>query len=91
MIFYFFLSSIKFQCFFLQFLYPDSGIVFEDIVTYMCLPGYDMIGDQTLTCLANGKWIDPVAGIIFHFMKCFQNQRQYINQAVNLLLLHRFR
>ena len=33
-----------------------SNTVFMSTVMYTCQPGYNPVGDRTITCLANGQW-----------------------------------
>ena len=30
-----------------------------DIVSYICNPGFELMGAQTLTCQSDGTWSDP--------------------------------
>ncbi|XP_066300019.1 sushi, von Willebrand factor type A, EGF and pentraxin domain-containing protein 1-like [Branchiostoma lanceolatum] len=33
---------------------------FRNVVTFHCLPGYELIGDESLTCQADRKWSGPL-------------------------------
>ncbi len=60
LILYFSILLIAVDCGFLQ--TPDNsrvtitGTVVNSIATYSCFPGYELVGDETRTCVANGQW-----------------------------------
>ncbi|KAG7461968.1 hypothetical protein MATL_G00196770 [Megalops atlanticus] len=37
-----------------------TGETYQSNVTYVCMSGLHLVGPQTLTCLANGTWSQPV-------------------------------
>ena len=39
--------------------YTHTGEKYGDNVTYTCEPGYDVEGNQTLTCDVDGEWGQP--------------------------------
>ena len=40
---------------------------FEDVVSFECIPGYDLIGDNTITCQSDGQWSadEPICQSMF--------------------------
>ena len=47
------------------------GLLVDDIATFTCNTGYELVGEQTITCQTNGTWSNspPVClkhGMIFY-------------------------
>ena len=36
-----------------------TGKLVDDTATYTCNEGYELVGDQVLTCLVGGNWDNP--------------------------------
>ena len=54
-----------------------TGTVINSRATYSCFPGYELVGDETRLCSANGQWAGLAPFCKGQFSrKCFCDYRQ---------------
>ena len=67
--------------------YKTGGLLYEDIMTYTCLPGYNMTrGDANLSCQADQTWkgIKPTCASKY-FLIHYSKYRSCIARITNVI------